>query len=490
MSERMFGDDIRTVIRAEMDKAKDDKASDQEFALFVATCERTQLDPLARQLYPIWRKSYGKKIMGIQVSIDGFRLIAERTGVYEGQDGPYWCGMDGVWCDVWLEPEPPVAAKVSVFRRGFVMPLTAVASWRSYAQYKRDGSLTQMWDRFGSLMLGKCSESQALRRAFPQELSGLYTADEMGQAMVADVTPRAQVAKHGIDGEIVESAKEQRRNAPPANTTRRRLPAEQMRSDHYTTQEPVNDPEGANAAIIIAKIHALGEGRSGDASDSQKQTAARLVRALFVGKDDDTGRAMRRQLVAAVYGIEGEESWKKLSHAQAHSLIEWAIVGGKDDDGKTNYDPSPQAITEAAVILAAYGESQGQQKLDMGDLSLGDKISGLIGRCSEAYFGTAWDVDTVCGCAADLFPDGYEKLEAGDIPIAIVQQFDMLLAEEEAERYGVNLVPVKLIGTLTEKAGPAGGATQPIDLKARAVAVRDYVQTLTDGDSGVEDIDI
>jgi phage recombination protein Bet len=155
---------------------------DADFWLFVRTCERTRLDPFQRQIFTVKRWDGAKQMetWATQVSIDGFRLIADRSGIYEGQTPPQWCGRDGVWRDVWLEPAEPAAARVGALRRGFREPAWGVARFASYVQTKRDGGVNAMWSRMPDVMLAKCAEALALRKAFPAELSGLYAPEELG----------------------------------------------------------------------------------------------------------------------------------------------------------------------------------------------------------------------------------------------------------------------------------------------------------------------
>lgn len=162
-------------------------ASHDELQLFLHQCKRTGLDPFSRQIYWIKRGIQG----ATQVSIDGFRVIAERTGEQDGQEC-HWCGADGAWADVWLAKKPPAAARVLVYRKGCAKPFPGVAKW---SEYNSGGT---MWAKMPATMLAKCAEALALRKAFPHQLSGLYTPDEMAQADNGAPQVPDQIERAGI----------------------------------------------------------------------------------------------------------------------------------------------------------------------------------------------------------------------------------------------------------------------------------------------------
>lgn len=159
-------------------------ATDDELKLFVQVCNKTGLDPFTKQIHSVkrWNPETSKEEMAIQVGIDGLRLQAQRSKKYRGQTAPLWCGRDGVWKEVWLEDVPPAAAKVGVYHADFDQPVWGIARFDSYCQRKRDGSPTRMWKTMGDNQLAKCAEALALRKAFPNETSGLFIGEEMEQA--------------------------------------------------------------------------------------------------------------------------------------------------------------------------------------------------------------------------------------------------------------------------------------------------------------------
>lgn len=163
-----------------------DQVTAAELSGFLHLCQRTGLDPFSRQIYLIgrWSKKDGRDVYTPQTGIDGYRVIAQRvtaqTGGSYGYEDTVWCDPSGRWRDVWLADEPPAAAKVTVIRNG--QRFSAVATFREYVQTFPDGNPKGLWAKMPAGQIAKCAEALALRKAFPHDLAGVYTAEEMAQA--------------------------------------------------------------------------------------------------------------------------------------------------------------------------------------------------------------------------------------------------------------------------------------------------------------------
>lgn len=175
-------------------------ATNDELKLFLYVCKKTGLDPFTKQIFSVARynNQTGKYDRSVQTGIDGYRLIAERTGKYAGNDDP-----------VFDDEENPKKATVTVYKviGDQRCPFTASARWSQYYPGDKQGF---MWKKMPHVMLGKCAEALALRKAFPAELSGLYTQEEMMQAE-RDERPEyeaklAEIASAGVDEELEVNA--------------------------------------------------------------------------------------------------------------------------------------------------------------------------------------------------------------------------------------------------------------------------------------------
>lgn len=215
LAERHYNDEQIKLIRDVYAKG----ATEHEFRLFLEVAKRKGLDIFQRQIHLVkrWDSKASREVCEIQTGIDGYRLIADRTGRYEGQSGPFWCGDDGQWVDVWLHADPPRAAKVGIWRAGCREPFWGVALYSEYVQTYRDKQSQQvrpnpMWARMPANQLAKCAEALALRKAFPAEMSGIYTSEEMAQAnnpAPIDVTPEHVAPALPADGPISQQQLEE-----------------------------------------------------------------------------------------------------------------------------------------------------------------------------------------------------------------------------------------------------------------------------------------
>lgn len=170
-------------------------ATNDELDLFLYHARRAGLDPLARQIYFVKRKGRGT----IQVGIDGLRLIADRTGIYAGNDDAIFETGEG--------EKYPQKATVTVYKmvQGQRCAFSATARWSEYYPGDEQGF---QWRKMPHVMLAKCAEALALRKAFPMEMSGLFVHEEMEQADLPAPAPSKAKAMPKVEASA-EAAEEQ-----------------------------------------------------------------------------------------------------------------------------------------------------------------------------------------------------------------------------------------------------------------------------------------
>lgn len=161
-----------------------DNVTDDEFQLFVAVANHSGLDPMRRQIYCQKRKG---KLVAL-TGIDGYRAIAARTGTYAGSDDAIFSGAPVRTKQ--LHPTAPGQATVTVYKivGGIRCPFTATARWDEYVP-PPDNNQDQMWRKMPHNQLAKCAEALALRKAFPEETSGIYVEDAFADATERTIQP-------------------------------------------------------------------------------------------------------------------------------------------------------------------------------------------------------------------------------------------------------------------------------------------------------------
>lgn len=327
-----------------------------DLKVFLQQCQRTGLDPFARQVYLIgrwtkenyrdgngrWQERKVKKHT-IQTGIDGFRVIAHRSTLYAGQTDVEWCGPDGVWRNVWPESKAPTAARIGIRRHGFDAPLYAVAHFSEYAQTNRDGDPTGMWRNMPRLMISKVAEALALRKTFPQDLSGLYISEEMDQAdgsSVYNISPnrsaggdayakrRDHVEKSQSDAEDQASELEEYRAKVQSSLDKVRGNVSSLQTLHAWASDASRYDETAIQWIetAIHEAHAAAPQQSSqqaDAADTPEVVEAEVVEAEVVQEPEKVATTTRPEGEVPMVGDYSVNEWERfVSDAERDADLE------------------------------------------------------------------------------------------------------------------------------------------------------------------------
>ena len=303
-----------------------EKLDDQEFALFVAVAKSKGLDPLARQIHAVPynskdRSGNWRTRLTIITGIDGYRLIAARSGQHAGTDdaefGPLIehsfvkRGRDGA-----VEGKPKLAkvpewSRVTVYKivQGVRVPFSATARWLEYCP--DDGNKWTQWARMPYAMLAKCAEALALRKAFPADLSGLYVEDEVQNIPreVYDVDPET--------GEVLPPAPTATAKTAPVSTA-----AAAVAGAVANTPRPAQ-PQSTRAIEAYMKAH----DRLGAPSTDSETVLAAWSKKL--------GRTV--------------ESSKDLTTDEWETLTMWVESMMPDDNGNPAIKAVPGEWRESAV---------------------------------------------------------------------------------------------------------------------------------------------
>lgn len=234
-----------------------EEASEGDQAVFLHQCQRTGLDPFARQIYMIARR---EKVPGtrddwrtkytIQTGIDGLRVMRARAEQAAGVRGilsrPVYYDAEGAEHKVWCQRIPPVAVEMTYTVRDAAgeTPYTSILRFAEYAQSNSDGNLTGQWRVKGVHMLEKCTEADVYRKAFPQDFSGIVLEDAMPPARDWE-----NATDEELDAELERLQRRGRVTAAQARARRQqRVRSEVVQADPETSPPAQAEPPAPAAS--------------------------------------------------------------------------------------------------------------------------------------------------------------------------------------------------------------------------------------------------
>jgi phage recombination protein Bet len=344
-------------------------ASDGDRAVFLHVCQRTGLDPFARQIYMIgrnekksekrngqWVDTYTKK-WTIQTGIDGHRVNRARAERKAGVRGTLsraiFYDYDGNEHKVWVQPRPPAACEITYTVRDAngETSYTSVLRYSEYVQLK-DGNPIAQWATKPAHMLEKCTEADVYRKAFPQDFSGIYLDDAMPQdTPPADGTPDGRPRGRVTAGEVLDRGDAAAQDEPktsPRSTPRRKTAAagDNTRSQRAggdqtprtAADENGADPDSAAAGAAPSRVEQPlpplpGEDHPGSVSPAQLTKLHTVLTKLGFNGEDREHKLIIAEVITGHTPLTGPEpgrSSKNLSLNEARKLID--TLDGFDGD--------------------------------------------------------------------------------------------------------------------------------------------------------------
>lgn len=328
-------------------------ATQGDLDLFFHVCRTTGLDPFRKQIYMIGRNTKltewvederaqnGRRKVErwvtkytIQTGIDGYRRnVREAAKAYGDSlafDGPFFCGEDGEWREVWPAKTPPLAAKFVVIRNG--ERFTGIAHFDEFVQtnavYEGSGQSRRkvgdepnsMWTKMPRGQIAKCAEALAYRRAYPDDFAGLILEDSAQSTVIdqdgnverqGDEAPPRRRGGGGVAG--MRRAREER-----AAQRRGDVIEGEVIGDEAAEQNPADPVQDAGEAGQAAPK----PDQPGDLRKAAREKLFEQITDLFAEAqlDGDERRGDRLVVIRAILGKPEIESTKELDEDDLQDL--------------------------------------------------------------------------------------------------------------------------------------------------------------------------
>lgn len=343
------------IIRRDFTPQGKDRLTEQEFEMFITTCQRTGLHPALRQIY--CTKFSGR--MTIMVGIDGFRTVAQNTGGYAGSDEPIWIDEDGNEFRFWPKKKGnPAACRVTVLKmmQGQIIRTTRTCNWD---EFNKAGSNqpNNKWKEMPAHMLAIRAESHALRAAFPNNLRGVEFDEggsEQQQQQPAAATMRVEP----------QPALTEPQQQPQAQVQPRQQPQQQMEVDtphlrFRTEWKRQQLPEGKAEVVYVTSVidGALPAPEKTEARDAAFEKALEDLKGRVALRDaaielyKQLGRPETRQWsdVNIALGVQDARD-RVLTGEQWAKLYQWATDQLNEQRGGGDLEltaPEPDPFRES-----------------------------------------------------------------------------------------------------------------------------------------------
>jgi len=239
--------------------------TDAEFKIFVGVGLSTGLNPWKREIWlikpePYWSEKYHREVQPptqIMIGINGYWQIANKHPDFDGAES----GLVNEAGELVKACQKPIGAWCRIYRKSRKYPSEAVVYLSEYMQAKKGSR----WEKAPNQMILKVAESVALRKAFPTELNGTYTDDEMPGEYAprepVNVTPQAEEPK------------------PPPVITADELQARQASEPPETLSEYVDQQVAGGEAEILPFSYDLDPLFADKSDEDAKRIRAYLKKA-------------------------------------------------------------------------------------------------------------------------------------------------------------------------------------------------------------------